>query len=84
MASLSLAILPSITVLYVTVTSISLVSGMKAYDICENPQLPYMCTFVFGLSHRGFTQNCPYPYPPSKMGTMPSDCPFSGQVVSKV
>ena len=68
MVSLSLALLLCIPALYVTVTSFSIVSGLKAYDIRENLQLPYMCTLVFGLSHCGFTQKLPLPLPSFQIG----------------
>ncbi len=50
----------------------------------RKPAAAYRRTLVFGLSHRGYVQNCPYPYPPSKLGTVPYDGPFSGRVLSKV
>ncbi len=82
MVPLSPALLLCIPALCVTVKSFSFISGLKTYNRHENPQLPNMCTLVFGLSHRGFALICPYPYPPCKLGTMPSDCPFSKHVVS--
>ncbi len=95
MALLSLALLLSIPALYVTVTSFSFILGLKytsGQAILSWPEkchtrkstAAYTRTLVFGLSHRGTAQNCPYPYPPSKLGTVPSDSPFSGHVVSKV
>ncbi len=48
----------------------------------RKPAATYMRTLVSRLGHRGFMHNCPYPYPPSKLGTVPSDCPFSGHVAS--
>ena len=50
----------------------------------QKPAAAYTRTLVFGLSHCSTAQNCPYPYPPSKLGTVPSDSPFSGPVVSKL
>ncbi len=68
MASLSLALLLCIKALYVAVTSLSLVSGLKSYDIRENPQLPYKHTLVFGLSHHGFAQKWSLPLPSFQIG----------------
>ncbi len=72
---LSLSLLLYIPAQYVAVTSLYFIPGLKVNNNRENPQLPYKRTLVFGLSHHGSALHCLYPSPPSKLGTVPSDCP---------